>query len=110
MSTQELTGLDVTGDEAIWVEEREEQNRFVVRLDLPGIEPDEDLDVSIDEHVLTICAIGPAAFRVCLPLPARTNDRDAAATYRDGALEVSVGWQQGPTARKIKVLSLASVR
>jgi hypothetical protein len=30
-----------------------------------------------------------------------------AATYRDGILEVSVGWQDGPTARRIKILTLA---
>jgi HSP20 family molecular chaperone IbpA len=78
--------------------------------------------VWVDRHVLTVRAerdaetpaaretgFGHWMFRSVVTLPPRTDDRDVAAVYRNGILEVSVGWQ-GPTARRIRVLHVHDVR
>jgi HSP20 family protein len=101
-------------------EEHGDENRYVVRLELPGIDLGKALEVSIGAHVLSVRAerrAGPAekctsefpygTFGSHITLPAGTNDEDVAATYRNGILEVSVGWAEKPTARKVKVLTLA---
>jgi HSP20 family protein len=107
MSTQLLTGPERAA-EPIRCAQRAEEHRYVARFDLPGFDAGQDLDVSVDAHVLTVRAERAAgAWRSVITLPAGTNDRDVAATYRDGILEVSVGWQDGPTARRIKILTLA---
>jgi HSP20 family protein len=139
VSTQELTGHESAAELSDWpgsplsalhpmavtelpirFEEYSEKNRYVVRLELPGIDLGKDLEVSIGAHVLSVRAerpLGPAekctseflygTFGSHITLPAGTNDRDVAATYRNGILEVSVGWAEKPTARKVKVLTLA---
>jgi HSP20 family protein len=141
MSMQELTGHESSAEMSDWAgsplstlhpqaemlhpipfEECVEKNRYVVRFELPGIDPGPDLQVSVEQHLLTVCAeraaeaaatlpsgFGHGRFRSVVSLPARTNDRDVAAVYRNGVLEVNIGWQDGPAARKIKVLHLADV-
>jgi HSP20 family protein len=101
-------------------EEYGEKNRYVVRLELPGIDLGKALEVSVSSHVLSVRAerpVGPAekctseflygTFGSHITLPTGTNDGDVAATYRNGILEVSVGWAEKPAARQVKVLTLA---
>jgi HSP20 family protein len=101
-------------------EECAERNRYVARFDLPGLDPESDLEVSVGEHVLTVRAERPpeapathesgfahGTLRSTITLPAETDDRDVAAVYRNGILEVNIGWQHGPTTRTIKVLHLS---
>jgi HSP20 family protein len=141
MNTHELTGHESSGDlsdragspvstlhpadepaHPIPCEECAEPNRYVIRFELPGIDPTRDLEVWVDRHVLTVRAerdaetpaaretgFGHWMFRSVVTLPPRTDDRDVAAVYRNGILEVSVGWQ-GPTARRIRVLHVQDVR
>ena len=136
MSAEKLTGHESAAELADWAgspmstlhpmaaadqpidcEEHAEENRYVVRLELPALDAVRDLEVSVDAHVLTVRSERPAAaagkeagkdtFLSHIKLPAGTDDKDIAATYRDGILEVSAGWADDPTARKIKVLVLA---
>jgi len=99
----------------IRVEEYPSGDRYLVRFDLPGIDPAKDLDVSVEGQVLTVHAerrADPAArqtqfvygtFCGHVTLPAGTNDSDITATYQSGVLEVSVGHAARPAARKITV-------
>ncbi len=99
----------------IRVEEFPRDDRYVIRFDLPGIDPAKDLDVSVEGQVLTVHAErrpDPAAchsqfvygsFCGHVTLPAGTDDRDITATYSCGVLEVSVGHAARPAARKITI-------
>ena len=97
----------------------EEQERFVVRADLPGVKP-EDIEVNMENGVLTVSGerqreersdydgvariervSGRFVRRFTLP---ETADADAIkATSRDGILEISVPKQAVVQPRRITV-------
>ena len=90
--------------------------RYVVRFELPGIDPEHGLDVSIEAQVLTVHAERAASaagryhtefrygtFCSHMTLPAGIDDSDVRATYENGILEVSVGFAGTHPARKINV-------
>lgn len=89
----------------IRVEEVIENDQVVVRAELPGVDPDRDIEVTVDEGVLTIKAerreqaedrtghgyrsefrYGRLVRR--LRLPRGTSAEVVSATYKDGVLEV----------------------
>ncbi len=85
------------------VEEVAQDNRYVIRAELPGLDPDEDIEVTVDGRNLTIQAerrqedSGPSRseFRYgsltrLVRLPARVDPKDVTARYERGVLEVSV--------------------
>lgn len=89
----------------IRVEEFTEDGHLVVRAELPGIDPDKDVDVSVHEGMLDIRAERRAEekeitkghsefrygrFRRTLTLPTGTAAKDVTAAYTDGILEVRV--------------------
>jgi len=101
----------------ILTEEYLSDGRYTVRFELPGIDPEKDLDVSVESQVLTVQAERRAStagkyhshFRYGLfcshvTLPAGIDDSDVTATYQNGILEVTVGFESQPAARKITVL------
>ena len=92
--------------------------RYVVRFELPGLDPESGLDVSVEANLLAVHAERPAVdagkyhseFRYGLfdshvTLPAGADTTDVTATYENGILEVSVGLEGKHTARKIKVVT-----
>lgn len=91
----------------IRVEQVIDSNALMVRAELPGIDPDQDVDVSISEGALRIKArreekieykergsyrseFRYGSFSRTLPLPEGTTQDDVTATYKDGVLEVRV--------------------
>ena len=85
------------------VEEVAQDNRYVIRAELPGLDPDEDIEVTVDGRNLTIRAerrqedSGPSRseFRYgsltrLVRLPAKVDPKDVTARYERGVLEVSV--------------------
>lgn len=87
------------------IEEFEDGGSFVVRAELPDIDPDKDVDITIQDGKLRIEAqrmqrsehdddkryrseLRYGSFRRVLPLPADAVADDVKATYRDGMLEV----------------------
>jgi HSP20 family protein len=85
------------------VEEVVQDDRYVIRAELPGLDPDEDIEVTVDGRNLTIQAerrqedSGPSRseFRYgsltrLVRLPARVDPKDVSARYERGVLEVSV--------------------
>ncbi len=85
------------------IEEVAEDDRYVIRAELPGLDPDEDIEVTVDGRNLTIQAerrqegSGPSRseFRYgsltrLVRLPARVDPKDVTARYERGVLEVSV--------------------
>lgn len=87
----------------IRVEEFQEGERRIVRADLPGIDPDKDIGVTVDAGLLRIHAerraeehdryrteIRYGSFDRVLTLPAGTKPEDVTAEYADGVLTVSM--------------------
>lgn len=104
------------GEEQVNVEEFMEDGQLVVRAELPGVDPDRDIDISIDGGNLRIRAerrqeekvehrnyrrseIRYGSFTRTIPLPAGTKEDDITATYKDGILEVRAPVDQGATKR-----------
>jgi HSP20 family protein len=108
----------------IRIEEAIDGKDLVVRAELPGVDPDKDIEVSVDDGVLTIKAertfsMGEkekqtyrsefqyGSFLRRLRLPTGASEKDVTATYRDGVLEVRLpapgetsGAQKVPIARR----------
>ncbi|MFJ6156178.1 Hsp20/alpha crystallin family protein [Pseudarthrobacter sp. NPDC092184] len=93
------------GSSAIRVEEVVDGNTLVVRAELPGIDPEKDVDVTVTDGVLSIRAerqektehkdkdsyrseFRYGSFVRRLPLPSGVRQADVTASYRDGVLEV----------------------
>jgi HSP20 family protein len=89
----------------IKVEEFVDGEQLVVKAEIPGVDPDRDIDVSIDNGVLTIAAerresnrekfdkgfhseFRYGSFVRQVRLPAGTSPEVVSATYTDGVLEI----------------------
>ena len=85
------------------LEEAIRDDRYVVRAELPGLDPENDIEVTVEGRILTIRAErrqqdnGPcrSEFRYgslarAVRLPARAGAADVTARYGKGVLEVSV--------------------
>jgi HSP20 family protein len=99
--------LDVETDSWLRVEEFVEGSTLVVRAELPGIDPDKDVELTITDGVLQVRAHreeksehkGKDAYRSefrygsfvrSFALPEGMNEDDVVASYRDGILEVRI--------------------
>lgn len=89
------------------VEEFREGDEMVVRAELPGVDPDTDIDVTVKDGALRIHArrvqeskheddtsyrseFQYGSLTRALPLPAGATSADVKASYHDGILEVRV--------------------
>jgi HSP20 family molecular chaperone IbpA len=88
---------------------------YVVRADLPGIDPEKDIEVEVDGDVLTIhgerreeehenghSEVRYGSFTRSLRLPQGASAADVQARYDAGVLEVTVPMKEAP-AQAIKV-------
>ncbi len=99
------------------VEEMIRDNRYVIRAELPGLDPEKDIEVTVEGRTLTIHAerrqedTGPyrSEFRYGsltrqFRLPAKVDPKDIAARYEKGVLEVSVPVREvGPEGVKVPI-------
>jgi HSP20 family protein len=96
-----------TGPAPMRVEELEDDGTYVLRAELPGMDPDKDVEITVADGLLHVRAErtenkedrDKAGFRTefrygrferTMPLPAGADVDDVKATYRDGVLEVRV--------------------
>jgi HSP20 family molecular chaperone IbpA len=90
-----------TGGHLVRVEDFVDQRQYVVRAEMPGIDPEKDVDITVEDGILTITAerreekkeSGRSEFRYgsfsrSVSLPAGADEDNVSATYRDGILEV----------------------
>ncbi len=105
----------------IRVEDYIEDDRYVVRAELAGLDPEKDIEVTLGSGYLTIRAERSAktegkhrsefrygSFTRSLPLPANADEDDVTAGYADGILTVSVGLHDKKDAvKKIEVKAAA---
>jgi predicted unusual protein kinase regulating ubiquinone biosynthesis (AarF/ABC1/UbiB family)/HSP20 family molecular chaperone IbpA len=93
----------LTAGQTFRVEEVAQDNRYVIRAELPGLDPDQDIEVFVDGRTLTIHAerrqedSGPyrSEFRYgsltrLVRLPTRVDAKDVTARYERGVLELSI--------------------
>jgi HSP20 family protein len=90
---------------SIRVEEYVDDRTLVVRAEMPGVDPDKDIEVSVADGVLYIRAerqekeglsdkdlfrseFRYGSFTRKVPLPDGVKDEDITASYKDGVLEV----------------------
>jgi len=110
---------DTVADWLPAVDIREEEERFVLQADLPGVDPD-DIDVTMADGVLTIQGSRQpentdktenysryervsGRFLRRFTLPDTANGDEIAAKTRHGVLEISIPKQVRQQARKISV-------
>jgi len=97
------------------VESYTEDGKYVVRADLPGVDPDKDIEVKVDGDVLTIhgerreeehdhghSEVRYGSFTRSVRLPKGADASDVTARYDAGVLVVSVPMTESP-AQPIKV-------
>ena len=112
-----------TSGVAIKVEEVRDGDSLVVRAELPGIDPEKDVDVTVSDGVLSIKAerqekkehkdkdsyrseFRYGSFVRRIPLPSGVQQGDVTASYKDGVLEVRAPMpdqEQGAGASKIPI-------
>jgi HSP20 family protein len=109
------------GEMQFRVEERMEDDELVVRADLPGVDPDKDVEITLTDHTLRIQAerrqetktedakgyrseVRYGTFVRTLALPTAADSEDVKATYTDGVLEVHVPLDaRTATSRKVAI-------
>jgi HSP20 family protein len=108
---------------SIRIEQFQEGSTLVVRAEVPGIDPDKDVDVSVSEGMLNIAVERQESsehktkggyrseFRYgtsvrSIALPPGAKEEDVTATYKDGVLEVRAPAPEvvtGETSKKIRI-------
>ena len=96
----------------IRVEDKIEDGRYVIRAEMPGLDPDKDVKITVEENTLVIDAerteeksdknrseFQYGAFRRAMALPAGAKVDDIKATYTDGILTVTIGIGETPSAQ-----------
>ncbi|HUA31781.1 MAG TPA: Hsp20/alpha crystallin family protein [Streptosporangiaceae bacterium] len=107
-------------DGRLRVEEFREDGTLVVRADLPGIDPDHDVQLTVSDGMLRIDAdrheeeqrkdkgylrqeLRYGSWSRALPLPAGATEADIKASYKDGILEVRIPEAKQEPAKKIPI-------
>ena len=97
----------------IKIEEFMKENELTVRAELPGVDPEKDIEVTVGDGTLTIKGerreehkgaersdFHYGSFIRSIALPIGTNEKSVHATYKDGILQVKVQLQ--PIENKMK--------
>lgn len=110
------------GSRMLRIEEIREDDTLVIRAEIPGIDPEKDVDIQVRDHVLEIKAqrreetseekkgmrrseFRYGAFYRAVRLPDEAKEGDVQATYKDGILEIRVPCAPPPveSPRRIEV-------
>jgi len=102
--------LALSSAQTFRVEELVQDDRYVIRAELPGLDPDNDIEVTLDGRVLTIHAerrqeatephrseFHYGSLTRSVRLPARVDPQDVTASYRKGILEVAIPVREAKT-------------
>lgn len=114
-----LRRMFAEGVESLSVEEFTEGDEAVVRVEIPGIDPDKDVEITVTDHTLRLRAerreetkteekgscrseFRYGSFTRTVSLPPGATEKDVTATYKDGILEVRLPIDRG-TAEATKI-------
>ncbi|MDJ0489686.1 Hsp20/alpha crystallin family protein [Rhodococcus qingshengii] len=97
----------------IRVEEHLDKGRYTLRAELPGVDPEKDVEISVRDGQLTIKAerieqdregtrseFRYGSFYRSMPLPVGAKEDDINAAYADGILTVTMPVAESPTSEK----------
>lgn len=103
-----FAGLRPMPSQSIRCEDYVQNGRYVLRAELPGIDPDRDVEITLSNGILTIHAerreeqkeqhrteFRYGSFTRSISLPPDADENDVKATYDKGILEVSVKISEG---------------
>ncbi|MFJ4200826.1 Hsp20/alpha crystallin family protein [Streptomyces sviceus] len=103
----------VPGLHGIRVEERLADGTYVLRAELPGIDPAKDAEITVSEGVLTLRAerteetteehrteFRYGTFARSVRLPAEAKAEEATAEYKDGVLTITVPVPEAKTGTR----------
>ena len=99
------------------LEDEIKDDRYEVRAEIPGVDPAEDVDITVSDGQLTIRAersekkefdgrseFSYGSFVRTVPLPAGADEDDIKATYDKGILSVSVAISKpAPAEKHVKI-------
>lgn len=117
LSAPWMPPLPFTAAHTFRVEAYVENDHYIVRAELPGMDPDKDVEITVDDRMLTIHAerreehkephrseFHYGSFTRSVLLPARADTEHIAATYDKGILKVSIPLPQAkPAGRRIEI-------
>ncbi|MBX6748065.1 MAG: Hsp20/alpha crystallin family protein [Micromonosporaceae bacterium] len=102
----------------IRLEDRITDTEYTVRAELPGLDPEKDIQLTVAHGVLTIHAerkeqtqtrhrteFRYGVFERSIRLPANAEESKIKADYRNGILEITVPLTPVETARRIAITS-----
>ncbi len=114
--------FDFAPDSESWirVEEIHEDDTLVIRAELPGVDPDKDVEISVSDGVLHIeghreenkehkdersyrSEFHYGTFSRDLALPKGVESKQVKASYHDGILEVRIPWPVAKTEEPERV-------
>ena len=115
-----LFGREWATEQIIRVDEYRENGNLVIRAELPGIDPDKDVELTVSDSMLHIEAerreeekveekgymrheIRSGSFTRTLPLPEGVSEADVTASYQDGILEIRIPSPAPEPAKKIAI-------
>lgn len=115
-----LFGREWATEDIIRVDEYRENGNLVIRAELPGIDPDKDVELTVTDSMLHIEVerreeerveekgylrheIRAGSFTRTLPLPEGVSEADVTASYKDGILEIRVPAPAPEPAKKIAI-------
>jgi HSP20 family protein len=104
------------GNGLIRLEDRMTDTEYTVRAELPGIDPEKDVQISVSNGVLTIHAerreqaqtahrseFRYGSFQRSVRLPNDADEDDVRASYTNGILEITVPLKGQPEPRRIPI-------
>ena len=111
--------MDFFGNSSINLEEFEENGTYVIRAEVPGIDPDKDVDLTVADGALRLkvhrsrqshdgdrshfrSEFEYGSLQRYILLPATATETDVKASYKDGILEVRLP-MNGSAAREHRV-------
>ena len=106
-----------SGERMVPVEEFMDEGKLVVRAELPGVDPDKDVEITVEDGALTLHAerrqeettelkdgyrseFRYGSFSRTVMLPPGAGPDDVTATYDDGVLEVRIPMATPPVDRR----------
>jgi HSP20 family molecular chaperone IbpA len=108
-----LTALRPFAGQAIRIEDTVQDDKYVIRAEIPGIDPDKDLEISLTRDLLTIRAerheetegrhhseFRYGSYERRLRLPENVQDKETKATYDKGILTITMPIQEAKKATR----------